>query len=173
MSDQKLEFRKALGRFASGITVLTVAKEDGAIQARSASPSGGVHGMTANSFSSVSLVPPQVLVCVGEKARAIELLHAAGRFGITVLREDQQPLSDYFAYGPQDAAEGERIGVRFRHSARGTPLLEGGLATLDCKVVAAHLSGDHTVFIGEVEEMFWAEGNPLLYFAGQYRKMGV
>ena len=172
MSDQKLEFRKALGRFASGITVLTVAKEDGAIQARSASPSGGVHGMTANSFSSVSLVPPQVLVCVGEKAHALELLHAAGRFGITVLREDQQPLSDYFAYGPQDAAEGERIGVRFRHSARGTPLLEGGLATLDCKVVAAHLSGDHTVFIGEVEEMCWTEGNPLLYFAGQHRKMG-
>ena len=162
MSDQKQEFRKTLGRFASGITVITLSRED-----------GGVHGMTANSFSSVSLVPPQVLVCVGEKARAIELLHAAGRFGVTVLREDQQPLSDYFAYGPQDAAEGERIGVRFRHSARGTPLLEGGLATLDCKVVAAHLSGDHTVFIGEVEEMFWAEGNPLLYFAGQYRKMGV
>jgi flavin reductase (DIM6/NTAB) family NADH-FMN oxidoreductase RutF len=161
MSDQKQEFRKALGRFASGITVITVAKEDGV----------GIHGMTANSFTSVSLVPPQILVCVGDKARALELLHAAGRFGVTVLREDQQPLSDYFAYGQQDPAEGERIGVRFRRSERDTPLLEGGLATLDCKVVGAHVSGDHTVFIGEVEEMSWTEGNPLLYFEGQYRKL--
>jgi flavin reductase (DIM6/NTAB) family NADH-FMN oxidoreductase RutF len=162
MSEQKQEFRKALGRFASGITVITVAKEDGI----------GVHGMTANSFTSVSLVPPQILVCVSDKARALELLHAAGRFGVTVLREDQQPLSDYFAYGSQDPTEGERLGVRFRRSARDTPLLEDGLATLDCKVVAAHASGDHTVFIGEVEEMSWTAGNPLLYFAGQYRKLG-
>jgi flavin reductase (DIM6/NTAB) family NADH-FMN oxidoreductase RutF len=161
MSDPKQEFRNALGRFASGITVMTVVKEDGA----------GVHGMTANAFASVSLVPPQVLVCVGEKARAVELLRAAGRFGVTVLREGQQSLSDYFAYGPQDPAEGERLGVRFRRSRRDTPLLEGGLATLDCKVVAAHLSGDHTVFIGEVEEMTWTEGNPLLYFEGKYRKL--
>jgi len=172
MSDQKQEFRKALGRFASGITVITVAKEDGgAIQAKSASRFSGVHGMTANSFTSVSLVPPQILVCVGEKARALKLLHAAGRFGVTVLREDQQPFSDYFAYGPQDPAEGARIGVHFRTSARGTTLLDGGLATLDCKVVTANLSGDHTVFIGEVEEMSWTEGKPLLYFAGQYRKL--
>ncbi len=162
MSDQKQEFRKALGRFASGITVITVAKDDG----------NDVHGMTANSFASVSLVPPQVLVCIGEKARALELLRAAGRFGVTVLREDQQSLSDYFAYGPQDPAEAARAGVRFRRSARNTPLLEGGLATLDCKVVAAHRSGDHTIFVGEVEEMSWTEGNPLLYFAGQYRKLG-
>jgi flavin reductase (DIM6/NTAB) family NADH-FMN oxidoreductase RutF len=161
MSDQKQEFRKALGRFASGITVITVSKED-----------GGVHGMTANSFTSVSLVPPQILVCVGAKAKALELLHAAGRFGVTVLREDQQAFSDYFAYGPQDPADGARIGARFRRSARDTPLLEGGLATLDCKVVGAHVSGDHTVFIGEVEEMSWVEGNPLLYFEGQYRKLG-
>jgi flavin reductase (DIM6/NTAB) family NADH-FMN oxidoreductase RutF len=160
MSDPKQEFRKTLGRFASGITVITVAAP------------GRVHGMTANSFTSVSLIPPQILVCVGEKARALELLHAAGRFGVTVLREDQQPFSDYFAYGPQDPDEGARLGVHFRHSARGTPLLEDGLATLDCKVVAAHLAGDHTVFIGEVEEMSWVEGDPLLYFAGQYRKLG-
>jgi flavin reductase (DIM6/NTAB) family NADH-FMN oxidoreductase RutF len=160
MSDQKQEFRKVLGRFASGITVITVAAP------------GRVHGMTANSFTSVSLVPPQVLVCVGEKARALELLHVAGRFGVTVLREGQQALSDYFAYGSQDPAEGARIGVQFRQSDRGTPLLDGGLATLDCKIVAAHLSGDHTVFIGEVEEMSWTEGDPLLYFTGQYRKLG-
>src|SRR5580658_1634974 len=103
MSDPKPEFRKALGRFASGVTVITVVKED-----------GSVHGMTANSFCSVSLVPPQVLVCVGEKARALELLRASGRFGVTVLREDQKAFSDYFAYGPQDPAEGARIGVHFR-----------------------------------------------------------
>jgi flavin reductase (DIM6/NTAB) family NADH-FMN oxidoreductase RutF len=163
MSDPRQEFRKTLGRFASGITVITVAAPD---------RDDGVHGMTANSFTSVSLVPPQVLVCVGEKARSLELLHAAGRFGVTVLRDDQQAFSDYFAYGSQDSAEGERIGMRFHQSDRGTPLLEGGLATLDCRIVAAHPSGDHTVFIGEVEEMWWTEGNPLLYFAGQYRQLG-
>jgi flavin reductase len=161
VSEQKQEFRKALGRFASGITVITVDKEE----------APGIHGMTANSFTSVSLVPPQILVCVSEKARTLGLLHSAGRFGVTVLRDDQQAFSDYFAFGPQDPAEGERLGVRFRRGGNGTPLLEGGLATLECRVVAAHVSGDHTVFIGEVEELSWTEGNPLLYFAGQYRTL--
>ena len=160
MSDPSQDYRKALGRFATGVTVITVARGD-----------GGVFGMTANSFTSVSLVPPQVLVCVGEKARTLTLLHAAGRFGVTVLRQDQQPVSDYFAFSPQDSEEGARLGIRFRVGDRGTPLLEGGLATLDCRVVAAHLSGDHTIFIGEVEDLSWTEGEPLLYFAGQYRKL--
>ena len=161
MSDSKVEYRNALGRFATGVTVVTVSSGD-----------GGVFGMTANSFTSVSLVPPQVLVCVGEKARTLAMLHLAGRFGVTVLGASQQPVSDYFAFGPQDPEEGVRLGVRFRTSDRGTPLLEGGLATLDCRVVAAHLSGDHTIFVGEVEDYSWAEGDPLVYFAGQYRKLG-
>ncbi len=161
MSDHKQDFRRALGRFATGITVVTVAKP------------GGVHGMTANAFASVSLEPPQILVCVAEKAWARELLHAAGRFGVTILGEDQRTLSDYFAFGPQEPSEGERLGVRFRHSARGTPLLEGGLATLDCRLEAAHVSGDHTIFVGEVEEMSWSDGAPLIYFEGKYRKLGA
>ena len=155
---EKQDYRKALGRFATGITVITVAK-----------PEGGVHGMTANSFTSVSLVPPLVLVCVDERANLLPLLAAAGRFGVAVLNEDQQSFSELFAR-PHPEPETDPA-VRFRQSLRGTPLLEGTLATLDCRVVDAHAAGDHTVFIGEVEELSWTDGNPLLYFGGAYRKL--
>jgi flavin reductase (DIM6/NTAB) family NADH-FMN oxidoreductase RutF len=156
----KPEYRKALGRFATGITVITADRDD-----------GGIHGMTANAFASVSLVPPQILICVDERAAMLPRLTAATRFGVTILGENQQAFSDYFARGQQDEAEAERLGIRFRRSEFGTPLLVSGLATLDCRKVAAHIAGDHTVFIGEVEDLAWAEGNPLLYFAGQYRKL--
>jgi flavin reductase (DIM6/NTAB) family NADH-FMN oxidoreductase RutF len=153
---EKQEYRKALGRFATGITVITVAK-----------PEGGVHGMTANSFTSVSLAPLLILVCVDERAHLLPLLTAAGRFGVSVLNEDQQAISELFAR-PYPEVNPD---VRFRHSLHGTPLLEGVLATLDCKVVDAHVAGDHTIFIGEVEEISWTDGNPLLYYGGAYRKL--
>jgi flavin reductase (DIM6/NTAB) family NADH-FMN oxidoreductase RutF len=152
----KGDYRKALGRFATGITVVTVAK-----------PDGGVHGMTANSFTSVSLVPPLILVCVDERAHLLPLLKAAGRFGVSVLNEDQQPLSELFARPHPDL----NPDIHFRPSLHGTPLLEGVLATFDCKVIDAHVAGDHTIFIGEVEEISWTEGNPLMYFSGAYRKL--
>jgi len=154
MIDKK-DFRNALGRFATGITVVTVAK-----------PDGGIHGMTANSFASVSLDPPQILVCVADKAHMHALIHGAGRFGVNILRDSQQSLSDRFARPTPDHTE-----LHFLHTLRGTPLLEGVLATLDCKVVAAHVSGDHTIFIGEVEELSWTDGEPVIFYQGKYRTL--
>jgi flavin reductase (DIM6/NTAB) family NADH-FMN oxidoreductase RutF len=152
----KADYRKALGRFATGITVITVAK-----------PDGGVHGMTANSFTSVSLTPPLILVCVDERAHLLPLLKAAGRFGVSVLQEDQRSVSELFARpNPEENPE-----IHFRSSLHGTPLLEGVLANLDCRVVDAHVAGDHTIFIAEVEEISWTEGNPLMYYGGGYRKL--
>ncbi|SRR6266404_184284 len=157
---EKPDYRKALGRFATGITVITVDRED-----------GGIHGMTANAFTSVSLVPPQILVCVAENAVMLKRMAAVSRFGVTVLAGDQEAYSEYFARGLQDDAEARRLNISFGRSPFGTPLLDGGLATLDCKKVAAHVAGDHTVFIGEVDDLAWTDGDPLIYFAGQYRKL--
>jgi flavin reductase (DIM6/NTAB) family NADH-FMN oxidoreductase RutF len=156
----KTEYRQALGRFATGVTVIAVNRED-----------GGVQGMTANSFASVSLAPPLISVCVDERSRMMALIQAVGRFGVTVLREGQEKISEYFAFGPQDAFDGERLGVRFTPTQRGAPWLDGGLASFDCRVAAAHVAGDHTIFVAEVEEFAWTEGNPLLYFSGGYRQV--
>ena len=154
------DFRKALGCFATGVTVITVARA-----------AGGVHGMTANAFCSVSLEPPLVLVCVDHSSDTHPLLRAARRFGVSVLREDQQAVARYFAETEKSSQGAERLGVRYRVTARGTPLLEAALAQLDCAVVAAHEAGDHTIFIGEVEEATVAPAAPLLFYAGIYRRL--
>jgi len=159
-ADKQL-FRRVMGRFATGVTVVTVP-----------SANGDVKGMTANSFTSVSLDPMLVLVCVDYRAKTLALMEASERFGISVLTEDQQPLSDYFARSDQDSETARQLGVRFRLSKHGTPLLAGCLAALDCRKVSAHVAGDHTIFIGEVVEMSAAEGRPLLFYSGRYHRLG-
>lgn len=161
MAANKQLYRKVMGRFATGVTVVTVPSADGKIK-----------GMTANSFTSVSLDPMLVLVCVDHRARTLALMQASERFGINILAEDQQPLSDYFARSDQDSETARKLGVRFHHSKHGTPLLNGCLAALDCRKVAAHVAGDHTIFIGEVVEMSAAEGRPLLFYSGKYHRLG-
>jgi len=153
-------FRRVAGTFATGITVITVERDPGV-----------VHGMTANSFTSVSLDPPLVLACVSHEARLLSYLKSQRRFGVSVLREDQQALSEYFAKLDQTAEEQSRRGVRYRWSSSGIPLLYGTLAELACNVVAEHPAGDHTIFIGEVESMESHEGEPLLFHRGQYRRL--
>ncbi len=161
MAADKQLYRRVMGRFATGVTVVTVP-----------SANGNVKGMTANSFTSVSLEPMLVLVCVDYRAKTLALMEASERFGISVLTEEQQPLSDYFARSEQDPETARQLGVRFHKSKHGTPLLNGCLATLDCRKVAAHVAGDHTVFIGEVQEMHAAEGRPLLFYSGRYHRLG-
>ena len=155
------EFRSALGRFASGVTVITVARQDGQAQGR-------VHGMTANAFSSVSLEPPLVLVCVNKSAQTCALLAARGRFGINILRQEQEALSRYFAEVNQDPETAERLGIRWRFTERGTPLLEGCLAQLECALAATHEGGDHLIFVGAVEQFAAADGHPLLFYRSRY-----
>ncbi len=130
---------------------------------------GCVHGMTANSFTSVSLDPPLILVCVDQKARLLSHLRTRRRFGVSILKDTQQVFSDYFARPRQDSQEEERLGIRFMWTPTGIPLLEEALAHLACNVAAEHPAGDHVIFVGEVESLELREGQPLVYHRGSYR----
>jgi flavin reductase (DIM6/NTAB) family NADH-FMN oxidoreductase RutF len=159
MSLASNDFRKAMGCFATGVTVITVDQ------------GGEVHGMTANAFTSVSLDPMLVLVCVDYRARTHAHLHARKRFGVNVLRSDQQAISEYYARSSETPQHAEEAGAHFDRTAQGTPVLRGALAYLECSLQRAETAGDHTIFIAEVEDVVVREGEPLLYFQGKYRGM--
>jgi flavin reductase (DIM6/NTAB) family NADH-FMN oxidoreductase RutF len=161
MSLGSAEFRKAMGSFATGVTIITLDLE------------GEVHGMTANAFSSVSLDPPLLLVCVDHAARTHAHLHAKKRFGVNILAEHQRVISDYYArpVHTHERAQ-EEAGARFDRTEQGTPILHGALAYLECRLQSAQEAGDHTIFIAEVEDVVVRQGEPLLFFRGKYRKVG-
>lgn len=142
-------FRDTLGRFATGVTVVTTAHGD------------HEHGMTANAFVSVSLEPPLVAVSVAKRARMHSLVQGSGRFGVSVLAEDQEAVARHFAGSP-DAA----IDVPLRRHGN-LPLVGGGVAWLTAAVTAAHDAGDHTLFVGEVDWLDDARGTPLLFYEGR------
>jgi flavin reductase (DIM6/NTAB) family NADH-FMN oxidoreductase RutF len=159
------DFRKAMGCFATGVTIITVDVEE--------DDQREVHGMTANAFASVSLDPPLVLVCVDASTRTHAHLHAKKRFGINVLSEDQRAISEYYANPERDHHRAEaEAGARFDCTRHGTPILRGSLAYLECCLRSAEDAGDHTIFIAEVEDVVVREGDPLLFFRGRYRKVG-
>jgi flavin reductase (DIM6/NTAB) family NADH-FMN oxidoreductase RutF len=162
MGVTQTEFRRAMGSFATGVTVITVDYE------------GEVHGMTANAFTSVSLDPLLVLVCVDHRARTHTDLHEKKRFGVNVLAENQQAVSEYYAApSPTHQRAEQEAGARFDRTQHGTPVLHGALAYLECRLHTAQDAGDHTIFIAEVEDVVVREGDPLLYFRGEYRKVGI
>ena len=132
---------------------------------------GEVHGMTANSFTSVSLRPPLILVCVAHQAQLLPLIQKEKRFGVSILRDDQEALSEYFAQTVENPETEKRLGIRYRWTETSIPLLEDALAHLACNVVSEHPAGDHTVFIAQVETLDVSEGKPLLYLRGNYRKL--
>lgn len=154
------EFRKALGHFTTGVTVVTVEREPGKI-----------HGMTANSFTSVSLDPMLVLICVDQRAKMHSLLQRKKLFGISVLKQNQQAISEYFAKREHSFAAEQRLGIHFRRTPGGAHVVNGTLLQMSCKLIASHLAGDHTIFIGKVQDAEVNEGEPLLYFRGAYRKI--
>ncbi len=149
------EFRSVLGRFASGVTIITTEHE------------GQAHGMTANAFASVSLNPPLVLASVDHRAHLHRLLPLSGRYGVSILTEDQQPLSDHFA---GRKVEGLAVSFIRKHKM---PVIDNAAAHLVTRVVEAHAAGDHTLYIGQVEFLEWREARPLLFYSGQYRQLGV
>jgi flavin reductase (DIM6/NTAB) family NADH-FMN oxidoreductase RutF len=151
------EFRAALGRFSSGVTVITVE-----------TPSGDVHGMTASSFCSVSLQPPLVLVCVDHLAETYLHVQERGRFGVSILKEDQEALSEFFADPERNPDAARRLDIHYSHMKSGIPVVAGTLANLDCTVVQSHAAGDHTIFVADVKQVSVDEGTPLLYFRGRY-----
>jgi flavin reductase (DIM6/NTAB) family NADH-FMN oxidoreductase RutF len=162
MGVTQAEFRKAMGSFATGVTVITVDCE------------GEVHGMTANAFTSVSLDPLLVLVCVDHRARTHAHLTARKRFGVNVLAENQRAISEYYADPSPTHQHAEReAGARFDRTQHGTPVLHSALAYLECRLHTAQDAGDHTIFIAEVEDVVVRQGDPLVYFRGEYRKIEI
>ena len=162
-------FKGALGRFASGVTVITVHADTG---------DGGSsdYGMTASAFCSVSLNPPLILVCVNKDNHTHALLEQASGFGVNILAEAQKGISNRFAgYGDKPQDHFDDLGDA-RGEVSGAPLIEGALAWLDCTRYAAYDGGSHTIFLGEVQggTLFGERDDlkPLLYFAGRYRAAG-
>jgi flavin reductase (DIM6/NTAB) family NADH-FMN oxidoreductase RutF len=155
------EFRKGMGAFATGVTIITVDLD------------GEVHGMTANAFTSVSLDPMLVLVCVDHSTRTHAHLHTKKRFGINVLGKDQRAISEYYARPERSHEHAEaEAGARFDRTRHGTPILHGALAYLECRLQSVQEAGDHSIFIAEVEDVVLRDGDPLLFFRGKYRKVG-
>lgn len=149
--------RDALGCFATGVTILTA--RDSA---------GQPVGLTANSFTSVSLDPPLLLACIGKSSASSEVFQAAGRFAVNVLHIGQQPASIRFSRRGED-----RFGATpWEPGLHDTPVLTGSLATFECARHAVHEGGDHIILIGQVERArFEPRRDPLLYFRGKYRRL--
>ena len=147
-------FRSALGCFATGVTVITTRHGT------------HTHGMTANAFVSVSLDPPLILASLDNRSRMHQILPDIGRYGISVLAEDQKLLSNHFA--------GQTVsGLHIRFITReGMPLLEGAVAYFVVRLIDAHPAGDHTLYIGRVEFCEFRDDKPLVYYMGKYQQIG-
>jgi flavin reductase len=154
------DFRHALGQFATGVTVITAPRAP-----------GQAYGMTANSFTSVSLDPFLTLVCVDQRSHLLSLLKQNRFFGVSVLKEQQQALSVYFAQSEQTSEAEAKLGIRYRWTQHGIPLLEDTIAQIVCRVVASYIAGDHTIFLGEVQSADLFPGEPLLFFRSHYRQL--
>lgn len=153
---ENLDFRRVCGRFATGVVIATV---------RDAQMNP--HGMTINSFTSVSLEPPLILLCVDHRASLLQYFRAHTHFGVNILREDQRELADHFARKGHD-----RFGsVEWHPGETGVPLLPHVLATLECSRKQRVTAGDHDIVIGEVLHARVHEGHPLVYFASRYRAL--
>ena len=151
--DPAIAFRRTLGMFATGVTVLTTRAGE------------QVHGMTANAFMSVSLRPPLVLISLDRRARMCGMLHEGSRYGVSVLAQGQTELSDLFA-GRAPAGVEPAFTV-----VRDTPLVDGALAHFVARVVRSYWGGDHSLFLGQVEYTRYGEGEPLLYHGGRYERI--
>jgi flavin reductase (DIM6/NTAB) family NADH-FMN oxidoreductase RutF len=150
------DFRRVLGHFATGVTVLTTCDTD-------ARPTG----LTASAFSSVSLDPPLVLICVDHKSQSYPALRERGCFAVNILGVEQQAISRRCASSRLDKFDE----VPHEISDLGLPLIEGAIAHLECTTVSTHVEGDHTIFVGRVERARVGTGEPLLYFRGQYQRL--
>ena len=155
MSVNSDQFRDVMGRFATGVTVVTTVNQ------------GRLDGFTASSFSSVSLEPPLVLVCIGKDATCHEAFSGSGCFAINILAADQADLSVRFSSDVGDRFDGVPHGPW----VTGAPILTGALAAIDCSLHAVHEAGDHSILVGRVERLgpIREEAEPLIYYRGTYR----
>lgn len=151
------QFRSVMGRFASGVTVVTT--RDAA---------GRDHGMTVSAFSSLSLTPPLVLFCIDRSASVYPALGAAEWVVVNILSAAQEPLSRRFSHLE---AEARFDGVGFTRSPHGAPILDDVLACLECRVAGRHTGGDHDIIIAEVETAEARDERPLLYYRSGYAQL--
>lgn len=149
-------FRRACAQFATGVVVATVVDS-----------AGGPHGLTVNSFTSVSLDPPLVLFCIDLRAAVLPHFQAASHFAINVLASHQRDLSNRFASKPDQRFDG----VAWRPGETGAPVLDGCIAHLECLVRQVMEGGDHLIFLGEVVAAESPGGDPLLYFSSRYQSL--
>jgi flavin reductase (DIM6/NTAB) family NADH-FMN oxidoreductase RutF len=149
-------FRAALSRLASGVSIVTTVDAD-----------GRDHGMTVTALSSLSLIPPLILVCVDRTATMYPHLTSASRFAASLLTREQQGLSERFAAQVDDRFDG----VPIARGTTGCALIEDALAHLECEMWAAYDGGDHTIFVGRVLHAATSESRPLLYFRGRYTQV--
>ena len=155
MAFDALAQRKIMGRFATGVTVVTTSHD------------GHYHGMTANAVASLSLDPPLVLVAVDLHGHMHEYLEQGKCFAVNVLKDDQEAISRHFAApGPKDFSE-----YALKTAATGAPIFEAALAFVDCRTVEILPGGDHDIFIGEILAGDAGEGRPLIFFGGQYAQL--
>lgn len=156
------DFRSTVGTFATGVTVVT-----------SMGAEGHGYGMTANAFSSVSLDPPLVLVCVIHPSEGAKHIEANQCFAVNILHAEQEPISRYFAARDRPRGQDAFGEVSHRVGASGSPILDGAVGYLDCRLHVTHEAGDHLIFIGEVLELgFDPEGVPLVFHGGGYKAVG-
>lgn len=150
-------FRSVLGRFASGVTVVTVRDAN-----------GRDHGMTVSAFSSLSLAPPLILVCIDRSASVYPALRAGEWIVVNILSASQEALSRRFSHLE---AEARFDGIGFSRAPHGAPILDDVLAHLECRITARHDEGDHTILVAEVEMANAREERPLLYYRGGYAQL--
>ncbi|MBT5050350.1 MAG: flavin reductase family protein [Rhodospirillaceae bacterium] len=158
MSIDPREFRDTVGCFATGITIITTIDGD-----------GGPVGLTANSFTSLSLDPPMVLFCLDRKVASFDAFQTGAHFAVNILADGQTDTSNRFAKsGPE-----KWTGFEFDCWDTDCPILRGCLANMECSVASIHEGGDHVIVIGEVTRMTHADGetNPLLYYRGRYANL--
>src|SRR5512139_2707317 len=155
ITDQAL--RKMRGLFASGVTVVTTVQE------------GQLRGVTVSAFSSVSLNPPLVLICLANESESKDWIAESGTFAVNILSDEQEFLSERFA-ARAPIVNPRFDGVPYHTAATGSPILADSLAWYDCRVDAIHDGGDHTIFVGRVEALGFGaeEKQPLVYFANRY-----
>ena len=158
MAISKEEFRAALSRFASGVTIVTTKDANDKF-----------HGITVSAFASVSLEPPMILVCIDKKSGSHNAFRDSELFVVNVLAEGQEDLSNRFAAPLPDKFEG----VEYRPGIGEIPVLEDAFVTLECRLVYAYEGGDHTIFVGLIENSSVKDETPLVYWHGNYRELEI
>jgi flavin reductase (DIM6/NTAB) family NADH-FMN oxidoreductase RutF len=172
-------FRQVMGRFATGISVVTTFEDGSDVGGEGGPSTGRPAGITVNALSSVSLEPALVMVALDRSRFITPMVRARGRYAVNILGEDQQALSDCFAHAPVTPGREAFCGAAWSPGPTGLPLLDGAIATLECTVVQTFSAGDHDLFIGRVDSLDAAgdeaaDGRaaiPLLYFRRRYLRI--